>query len=247
MIIGMMGLAGTGKSTVGRILRDEYGFIPIAFADALKDGVSVLFNWERRLIEGDTPESREFRETPDAYWTQVFQKPVTPRWVLQYMGTEVIRGHLHNDFWILATGKRMQDKSKSYVITDARFPNEFEWIKSQEGFLVEIQNTRRAVEWLDSARRNAIAIDATEGDAKRLWQTCLVDEMKRFNVHPSEYEHVVWRVSNSVDYALFNDFEQIQNDSTLSMLKASVTHMMRVFTGPKDQKAIKNQTLDTNF
>ena len=59
MIIGICGLIGCGKGTVGDILVDDYGFTKLSFADKLKDGVATVFNWDRAMLEGDTVESRE--------------------------------------------------------------------------------------------------------------------------------------------------------------------------------------------
>lgn len=232
MIIGFMGLAGVGKSTAGRILRDEYGFVPVSFADSLKDGVAALFNWPRNLLEGDTPESREFRETRDHYWSGVFNKDITPRWVLQFIGTQVFRHHVLEDFWVHAAMKRMQDKTKNYVVTDARFPNEFAMITGHSGFLVEVVN--REPMWVQMIRgmKTREEVEAFTAD---------------MSVHASEWEHVFWRRSNPVDFVLYNIFDEIQNSTTMDNLSASITHMLRVFTGPKDKQPVKNQTLDIAF
>ena len=42
MIIGICGLIGCGKGTVGDILVDDYGFTKLSFADKLKDGVATV-------------------------------------------------------------------------------------------------------------------------------------------------------------------------------------------------------------
>ena len=62
MIIGICGLIGSGKGTVADVLVDEHGFQKISFADKLKDAVSVLFDWDRDMLEGETSESRFWRE-----------------------------------------------------------------------------------------------------------------------------------------------------------------------------------------
>jgi ferredoxin len=61
MIIGICGLIGSGKGTVADVLVDQ-GFTKVSFADKLKDGVSTIFGWNRAMLEGDTDESRQWRE-----------------------------------------------------------------------------------------------------------------------------------------------------------------------------------------
>ena len=79
MIIGIAGFLGSGKGTLGDILIQDYGFKSIAFADAVKDAVSVIFKWDRSLLEGDTKESRDFREHTDEYWSGKFGYEEIPR------------------------------------------------------------------------------------------------------------------------------------------------------------------------
>jgi adenylate kinase family enzyme len=68
-IIGICGFIGSGKGTVADTLVNEYGYTKLSFADTLKDGVAAVFNWDRKLLEGDTKDSRDWRETPDTFWT----------------------------------------------------------------------------------------------------------------------------------------------------------------------------------
>jgi hypothetical protein len=93
MLIGLVGLIGSGKDTVAERLVSHHGFRRDSFARSLKDAVSSIFGWDRNLVEGNTKESRAWREQPDAFWSEKFGREVTPRWVLQYFGTEVCRGN----------------------------------------------------------------------------------------------------------------------------------------------------------
>ena len=70
MIIGICGLIGSGKGSAADILVEEHNFTKISFADKLKDGVASVFNWDRNNLEGDTDDSRAWREEPDKFWTK---------------------------------------------------------------------------------------------------------------------------------------------------------------------------------
>lgn len=174
MIIGICGLIGSGKDTAADYLVGFHGFRRDSFAGTLKDAVSAVFGWDRELIEGRTPEARAWREQVDPWWAERLNMPnLTPRWILQYWGTEVCREHFHDDIWIAALESRLARRADHTVISDVRFPNEIKAIKQQGGRIIWIQ---RGVipHWYD------IACKANKGDtAAQRW---LVDN----NIHASE-------------------------------------------------------------
>ena len=137
-IIGLVGFIGSGKGAAGDILC-ELGYEKESFAKGVKDAASAMFGWERLLLEGDTEESRIFREQPDPFWSSRMGRDFTPREALQKMGTEVGRDIFHPDFWIFQLENRIKDKDKPIVITDVRFPNEIKWIHENGGSVIEIQ------------------------------------------------------------------------------------------------------------
>lgn len=139
MIVGIIGLINSGKSTIANILVEDYGFIKVAFADSLKDAVASVFGWPRELLQGDSEESRKWRELPDEYWSNVMQHEVTPRWVLQHIGTDVMREHFHKNIWVHSLMKKLNDPHKNYVISDVRFRNEVDVILAKQGQIWEIQ------------------------------------------------------------------------------------------------------------
>ena len=54
MLIGLVGLIGSGKDTVANRLVTNHGFIRDSFAKSLKDAVHNIFGWDRKMLEGDT-------------------------------------------------------------------------------------------------------------------------------------------------------------------------------------------------
>lgn len=137
MLIGLVGLIGSGKDTVAKRLCSHHGFTQDSFAHPLKDAVSKIFNWDRELLEGKTKESRDWREQPDEFWSEKFGKPVTPRWVLQFFGTEVMRGTMHDAIWVDSLIARY--KGKNTVISDTRFQNEIVQIRKKGGKIVLVK------------------------------------------------------------------------------------------------------------
>ena len=140
MIIGICGFIGSGKDTAANYLVGWHGFRRDSFAGALKDAVATVFGWDRELLEGLTPEARVWREQVDPWWAKRLNMPnLTPRWVLQYWGTEVCRQGFHDDIWIAALENRLRQRTGHTVISDVRFPNEVTAIRNAGGAIIWIQ------------------------------------------------------------------------------------------------------------
>ena len=137
MLIGLVGLIGSGKDTVAERLITQHGYKRDSFAKSLKDAVSSMFNWDREMLEGNTASSRHWREQPDKFWSEKMGKEVTPRWVLQYFGTEVMRQGMYDAIWVDSVIGRYTGKNT--VISDTRFQNEIKTIKAHGGIVVLVK------------------------------------------------------------------------------------------------------------
>ena len=155
MIIGICGLIGSGKGTVADYLVDNHNFIKLSFADRLKDGVSTLFGWDRALLEGDTDESRKFRETVDEYWSNETGREITPRLVLQLYGTECLRRGFFDGIWVsLVKQQILENPNKNFVIPDCRFFNELEMVKGLKGYTWEVWRDKEPKYWKMASKLN---------------------------------------------------------------------------------------------
>lgn len=139
LIIALSGFSGCGKDTVADYLVKSHRFKKVSFASHLKDVLSLLFGWERDLLEGSSKESRVWRETPDRFWSQELGYPVVPKQMLQYFATDIIRTHLHKDFWALSLKKQIKNLNSSIVISDLRFENEYQIIKDMGGIIWRVK------------------------------------------------------------------------------------------------------------
>lgn len=157
-IIGLIGFAGSGKDTVGNILRDYFGYEKYSMAGPLKDIISILFSWDRDLLEGATKESREWRESPDEWWTKKlnweerFGCKFTPRICMQYIGTDVLRNHFDINLWVNILEKNLSNKKK-IVVTDCRFKNEIDTILNNSGDIIRVRRGKDP-EWFERAKQN---------------------------------------------------------------------------------------------
>lgn len=140
MIVGLVGFIGAGKGTVADLLVERHGYFKESFANSLKDACSIIFGWDRQMLEGNTPESRAWREQPDKWWSEKFGKEFSPRLALQLMGTEAGRGVFHPDLWVHTVLRRCEHAPyNNYVIADARFPNEINAIKDSGGVVIRVR------------------------------------------------------------------------------------------------------------
>jgi len=152
MIIGLVGNIGNGKGTVADILVEHHNFLKESYANSVKDACAVIFGWDRALLEGDTPESRTWREQDDPWWSGKFGKTFSPRLALQLMGTEAGRGIFHPDLWVHTVMRRCEQAPwNNYVIADVRFPNEIKAIVNSGGKVIRVRRGDDP-EWYNLAR-----------------------------------------------------------------------------------------------
>ena len=138
MIIGVCGFIGSGKDTIADYLVNIHEYRRESFANTLKDAVSAVFGWDRTMLEGRTKQAREWREQVDPWWSKRLDRAITPRWILQYWGTEVCRKGFHDDIWIASLENKLRSSEDDVVISDCRFPNEIKAIRDQGGIVLRV-------------------------------------------------------------------------------------------------------------
>jgi hypothetical protein len=203
MIIGICGFIGSGKDTVADYLVNFHEFRRESFANTLKDAVSAVFGWDRTMLEGRTKTAREWREQVDPWWAERLGMPtLTPRWVLQYWGTEVCRKGFHDDIWIASLENKLRNSTDNVVISDCRFPNEIQSIRNAGGLIIWVKRGELPL-WYDTA------IKANNGDIDA------INSMASKGIHSSE---TAW-VNTEFDH-------EIENNESIDELYAQIKNLV---------------------
>jgi hypothetical protein len=163
-VIAFCGERETGKNTAAILFATRWGFVELSFAHALKDIASralelpyaqfhdqdkkeVAFNGplfitkagvDRIVVIGQEYGSISSEQADAISRALLGRGFITPRDVLQFLGTEVFRQCVRESFWTDALLKQMEGQSK-VAITDCRFPNERSFVRSLGGKLVRIK------------------------------------------------------------------------------------------------------------
>jgi hypothetical protein len=134
MLIGLCGRKRCGKDTVADYLVQHYGFVKMTLADPLKSAIMAIFGLSHDQLYGES------KDIIDPYWN------MTPRHVLQYIGTECIREqfgkdhpHIGSNIWTMSLGKRLDAlPGQNIVISDIRFANEAHLVREHNGIMMRI-------------------------------------------------------------------------------------------------------------
>lgn len=133
MIIGFLGTKGSGKDTSADYLVDWYNYEKYSYANPMKEALKSLFLFTEDQLYGNT------KEIKDERWN------TTPRKVMQYFGTELMRNQMGE---MLGIGKEFhirrfelwyqQNREKDVVLADVRFQNEVDCIHRLGGIVIKL-------------------------------------------------------------------------------------------------------------
>lgn len=133
-LIGIAGKQGSGKDTVANYIEDQiHSKVSVRiyhFADPLKQCAVEAFGIPKEHFYDET-----LKEVIVKQWN------MTPRKMLQILGTECFRDHFSANFWIVRADIELQReiyKNTITVISDVRFENEARFIRERGGLIVHV-------------------------------------------------------------------------------------------------------------
>lgn len=151
-LIGIAGVAGSGKDTVADFLKEHNNFKSVAFADPIRAGMRAMAGLKDKHFQHPTKE----------FILPEFGK--SPRQMMQTLGTEWARNSVHQDFWLIIAGKevdKIHKQAYNAAITDVRFENEAAWVRKNGGIIWHI---RRGGAGTEHVHASEAGIAFVEGD-----------------------------------------------------------------------------------
>jgi rhodanese-related sulfurtransferase len=130
---------------------------------------------------------------------------LTPRLVLQKWGTEVARTAWHDDTWIASLENKLVKAHNDIVITDVRFPNEIQAVRSAGGVVIRVVRGAEP-EWYD------LAVETNRGTFNHMARAYP-------EVHPSEW---AW-IGTDFDAVIDNNADGL--DPLFAQVKHLVTNL----------------------
>ena len=123
--IALAGRMGTGKSTIAYELLARYNYSIESLARPIRGMLEQAYN--------GIDKTRVYRvATPGG----VFDR--SGRELMQILGTDAVRDHLDQDFWIRCLFNRLSITPKPWVVDDVRFPNEAEALEKAGFYIVRL-------------------------------------------------------------------------------------------------------------
>ena len=106
---------------------EQYGFEKISFAGPLRRGVSELFGIDPEVLNDPALKEKRIKD-----WG------MSPRELMQWLGTDILRNEIRDDFFIHSAKIGMIHKRR-VVFSDTRFDNEAKFIQEMNGEVWKIE------------------------------------------------------------------------------------------------------------
>jgi len=184
-LIGVRGKARSGKDTVGEVIQQLRAETKLtAFARPIKEFCGEVFGWNDEHLYGRLKDQGDTRY-PRVDGNSVFIEHLTPRYAMQFLGTEWGR-ECYREVWVayafrragewlttatietitgaagFARGSSRIDRTRLVVITDVRFVNEARAIKKAGGHVIAVERPKVGLRGPAAAHASEMEMDSQE-------------------------------------------------------------------------------------
>ncbi|CAB5220449.1 hypothetical protein UFOVP233_79 [uncultured Caudovirales phage] len=166
ILIALTGAATSGKGIVSKRLAQRHDFHACRFAEPIKQMLGQGLGLTHEQIDG-----REKALPMERFGG------LTPRHLMQTLGTEWGRRMVHSDLWINLWKEKLPGMGDLVVVDDLRFPNEAMAVRQMGGIIWRVIRPGVPVSDHPSERLQAeISVDATLLNTSSIGALCgLVD------------------------------------------------------------------------
>jgi len=136
LLIGLVGLKQSGKSTTAETLISGHSFARIKFAGALKAMVTTFLT----QLQYDTPDIEDMIE--GARKEEIIPEiGVSTRHLMQTLGHEWGRLQVAEDVWLTVIQEKINFAPEGFhlVIDDCRYQNEADFIRDNGGIIIRVE------------------------------------------------------------------------------------------------------------
>ena len=141
-IILLSGKKETGKSTAAQILK-EHLFEEQSFASELKNQLFVFTKYVLGANEVTYEHFQDQKLKIQPIKIPYVEKEVTPRYIMQVYGTEVMRDLFNENYWVdQIIGKILNSDRENHVVVDCRYENEINRVKKKLSGVCNIYTVR---------------------------------------------------------------------------------------------------------
>lgn len=95
-------------------------------------------NPSMKIMHNSECSKEKYEEELRTNWQTAYKQEYTPRLLLQYIGTDLFRDKILQNIWVNALFSDFKSLNNNWIISDLRFPNEFDAIKVREGLCIRI-------------------------------------------------------------------------------------------------------------
>lgn len=136
-VIAITGFKGSGKNTVANYIidlyKDKFNFETVAFADPIRKQVEFIFK-----LNGSDKQYDSFKRSTMSFGVgYIGNSTIYARRAVREIGM-LMRSYDEDQFVRYVDHKIQSDKNKVWIITDLRFQNELDFLKSINAYIIKV-------------------------------------------------------------------------------------------------------------